>query len=202
MGLNYTFELYMNQDIAESVLLCVAKDAGPSGETSLIFPDGHEVIVPLKSKQWYPSQTVENQIHVTGEDEGWDFTISLLFDEDEHLQAYDPRNDSLVVNADGRRQHRIGDIWFSIATADRVRPGQLAFRFVAVTSRMSRLFLASLSIRDYFAGLAIAHGGLLCMLDVEQDSSIAISAGTHRLFDRVPGQRWASVESLMAEFDC
>ncbi|WP_214411012.1 hypothetical protein [Sphaerisporangium fuscum] len=102
------------------------------------------------------------------------------------------------TDADGRRRYEVGYIYLTVHEASWLRPDHLELCFMAATSTMSRLFRNSMSIRDFFATLAIRNSGLLCVLDVEDDGKIVVSAGNRRLFEPLDGTRWTSISDLLS----
>ncbi|QFY10325.1 hypothetical protein GBF35_30190 [Nonomuraea phyllanthi] len=202
MGLDYSYELYLHRRYAEGVLsdLAAGKTAthDSTGHTVVELPGGRHLVMP------FTSGFTSGRTLPLSPELALDLTIG--FTEDEHVRDYataraipaedtDPR---WSTNADGRLRYEIGYIYLTVHEASWLRPDHLELCFMAATSTMSRLFRDSASIRDFFATLAIRNSGLLCVLDVENDGKIVVSAGNQRLFEPLPGARWTSISDLLS----
>lgn len=191
MGLDYSYEVYVHRDSARPLLETVKASTfpTPSETTTIEFPDG-KVVMPCTSR--FTSGTtvrLDPAAHSGGGLLSLD--LSMLFPEDnELLEWVDDVESGLSTAADGRRLCRVGYIYLSVWDASKFLPDHLCFDFMAATTGMSRLFARSASIRQWFVNLTFAHGGPLCLLDLEEKGRITITLGS---IDRQYNVDWAGL---------
>ncbi|MBE1588807.1 hypothetical protein ACFPOI_55425 [Nonomuraea angiospora] len=205
MGLDYSYELYLHRRDIPSVLSDLATDRTadhePTRSTVVEPPEGQHLVMP------FTSGFTGGRTLLLGPGLALDLTIR--FAEDQHVLDYararsilpEDTGSQWSTDADSRRHYDIGYIYLTVHEASWLHPDYLELCFMAATSSMSRLFRESVSIRDFFATLTIRNSGLLCMLDVEDDGRIVVSAGNQRLFEPVPGTRWASIADLLSAYN-
>ncbi|GAB2526150.1 hypothetical protein [Nocardia heshunensis] len=170
MGLDYSYEVYIHRDRAPALLGSIADNMAEEsrhGEWTIAEIAGDRVLLPC-SARFESGRTVG--LDPSGSKHEF-LDLVLRFDADDSLRAYNDPED------DGR--HRVGLIYLSVHDASRLAPDHLEFCFMAATTRMSRLFLESSGVRNWFASLAIDHDSPLCLLDIEQD-------GKQVVFERSP----------------
>lgn len=196
MGLDYSYEVYVHRRRAAAVLAALADNMADNGrdDWTVVEIAGEQVTLPCTVR--FKSDRTVSLDPSTDNREFLD--LSLRFDADEALLAYDDPDD------DGR--FRIGYIYLSVYDASWLAPDHLEFSFMAATTGMSNLFLESPSIRNWFASLTIDNAGPLCLLDVEQGPDVgykpgyymSVSAGARRIFERATGTRREVFDRLAA----
>ncbi|MFJ7206626.1 hypothetical protein ACIQWR_24235 [Streptomyces sp. NPDC098789] len=120
---------------------------------------------------------------------------SLMVGVDDAVRAYIEGRD-LEPDALGRVQ--IGYVYLTVRFAPAAHPHHASLEFTAATSRMSRLFEHSASIRAVFTGLTAASGGVCCLLDTESDTSRMCWLNGEAIDETVPGPRFADFHDLVA----
>ncbi|WP_433435931.1 hypothetical protein [Nonomuraea sp. CA-141351] len=205
MGLDYSYELYLHRRDAAGVMSDLVADRtavhDPKRSTVVELPEGQHLVMP------FTSGFTGGRTLPLGPALALDLTIR--FAEDQHLLDYAEARSILPEDtgsqrstyADSRRHHDVGYIYLTVHEASWLHPDYLELCFMAATSTMSCLFRESVSIRDFFATLTIRNSGLLCVLDVEDDGRIVVSVGSRRLFEPVPGARWASIPDLLSAYN-
>ena len=86
-----------------------------------------------------------------------------------HDDAIRRQAEDYELETDEQGRIRIGYIYLDIWYRRGPRPGYAHMSFTAATKDMSRLFVASASIRDVFTGLAASAGAACCVLYREYD---------------------------------
>lgn len=178
MGVDFDYEFHVHQRDARRFLTAVVELCDPSEPrwTNVLLPDGTSVELP-GTHHVAGGATVE-----LPDPSGPDFDLSLCFPLDDPLRAYQDETGS-----DGSRVV-LGYIYLSVSDAFAVLPEHWRFCFMPATSSQSRLFLASPSIRETFAALALSTGTSLCLLDSELGGpKIIVTALGHRVSTQVPG---------------
>ncbi|MFI5985274.1 hypothetical protein ACIBEA_31010 [Streptomyces sp. NPDC051555] len=93
---------------------------------------------------------------------------------------------------------QIGYVHLTVRFAPALHPHHASLEFSAATSRMSRLFEHSVSIRAAFAGLTAASGGVCCLLDTERHTFRMCWLHGEAIDETVPGPRFADFRDLVA----
>jgi hypothetical protein len=182
MGLNYSYDLYLERTQMWDALQSVASLAEGTDLIDIILPDGARLTLPFSSsydadgrfRDW--SEKAQ-PLFVTEATPSLSFNTSLFFAPDQALEEYvvgwkeyfqdgtePPRDEhgriaigyvylTIDLNPDGQRNHR---------------PELVRFSFSAATSDMSRLFERSGSVREAFVELLRSHGGLCGVFDDEE----------------------------------
>jgi hypothetical protein len=205
MGLDYSYELYLHRRNAVGVLsdLATGRTAGhdSNGHTVVELPEAQHLVMP------FTSRFTSGRTQPLGPELALD--LKIRFAEDQHVLDYANARSILAedtdfgwsTDEDSRRHYDVGYIYLTVHEASWLRPDYLELCFMAATSSMSCLFRDSVSIQNFFATLTIRNSGLLCMLDVEDDGKIVVSVGNRRLFEPVPGARWASIPDLLCAYN-
>ncbi|WP_203836188.1 hypothetical protein [Winogradskya humida] len=179
MGIDYSYDVYVDGRDAGRFLTLVAALCDVRDEfTTVVVPEGPAVHFPA-TVRFQGGEIVELATAVRPE-----FDLSLCFPCDDRLQDYRDSYLDVVDNARGD-QIAVGYVYLSVHETP--MPGCWNFSFTPAVSQQSRLFLASPSIRETFATLAIGAGARMCLLDVEEDHQIVVTAGDQRVSVEVPG---------------
>lgn len=179
MGIDYSYDVYVDGGDAGRLLTLVAALCDVRDEfTTVVVPQGPAVQFPA-TVRFQGGEIVELATAVRPE-----FDLSLCFPRDERLQDYRDSYLDVVDNARGD-QVAVGYVYLSVH--ETAIPDCWNFSFTPAVSQQSRLFLASPSIRETFASLALGAGARMCLLDVEEDYQIVVTAGDERLSVEVPG---------------
>lgn len=158
MGLDYSINLYFPADRVGAALRELARIAPPGDETIVRVPGG-EVCIPFPSG--FASRRNHDPVVLVASGAVEHFETTILFPIDEAISRRDLSSGYETVR--GTEYIRIGYIYLTI------RLGCLyaEFSFTAATSGMSRLFVASESIRGRFRELLAAACGVVGWLDEE-----------------------------------
>lgn len=122
--------------------------------------------------------------------------MSLMFDVDDALREYAGTNGP-HREADGRIQ--IGYVYATIRFASLLHPDYASVECGAATSRMSRLFARSTSVRKAFTDLTAAGGGVCCLFDTGDggpEQVCWLNGETTEAMD--PGPRFPDRRALVA----
>ncbi|MFJ4654728.1 hypothetical protein ACIP5Y_25935 [Nocardia sp. NPDC088792] len=178
MGLDYSYEVYVHRDSARGLLETLKANcpARPDRTTTVEFPDG-QVVMPFTS-HFASGTTVRFDPATLQRGSLLDLDLSISFEADDELLEWVDRDLALRIDADGRRLCDVGYIYLHVWQASTFLPDHLCFDFMAATTRMSRLFARSASIRKWFVDLTFDHGGPLCLLDLEEKGRITITLGS------------------------
>lgn len=170
MGLDYSFCLYVPRAALRPLLAAVAVQAEPHGDehTVVVFDDGSTLTMPFTSPSHATLFTSGQTI--TASPPRLQLNTVIRFPADEYLLAYQ------AEEAVHGSQVSIGIIYLTTWDRPNLLPGCVSVSFTAATTSMSRLFVASPSVRGFFIDLARHVGAHLCILDVEDDGFIALYA--------------------------
>lgn len=192
MGIDYSFQVYAPRGQAGRLLTAVAALCDPSRDerTTVIAPDGTALVLP-GTYGWKAGQAV-TLADVVAARNGSSFDLSLCFPQDEPLRAYrdgaaTDHRDVGRAWPDGTARVLVALVYLSVFDGSSLLPDHWVFDFTPATSEQSRLFLASPSIRQTFATLALSTAGPLCLLDVEEVFAIVVTALHRQVSVQVPG---------------
>jgi hypothetical protein len=191
MGIDYSFDVYVHQRdtyrfLTQVAALCDRHD-GPW--TTVVLPNNTSLRMPgtlrfEAGRTATLTDELEASHHLT-------FDLSLCFPQDDPLRGYRdddlPRFDWTRVWPDGTTRIAMGLIYLSVFDGSALMPGHRLFSFTPATSRQSRLFLSSPSIRETFATLASSVAAPLCLLDVEESHDIVVTTTDRRISTQIPG---------------
>lgn len=121
----------------------------------MTLPGGERVVLPFTSG--FGSEPVDCSSGGT-----FELDTSLMFGIDDVMRAYLETHGG-GVEENGRVQ--IGYVYAAIRFESPLHSGYASIEFCAATSGMSRLFAASASVRELFADLTAASGGVCCLFD-------------------------------------
>ncbi|MEV6214412.1 hypothetical protein [Nocardia sp. NPDC051833] len=178
MGLDYGYEVYVHRDFArpllEAVKACCTSD--PDRSTTVEFPDGR-VVLPCTTG-FVSGTSVPFDTTAAAEGSLLELDLSISFPADNELLKWVDDEGIVATGPEGDRLCSVGHIYLFAWDASTFLPDHLRFDFIAATTRMSRLFARSASIRAWFADLTFEHGGPLCLLDLEEKGRVAITLGS------------------------
>ena len=175
MGLNYNYLLYFKRehlwDALQGVVMFVEKIDPPP--TMIQFPD-HDLILPITT-----GFRDESILH--HDMPGFNFAISLIFEEDEAILEYMLNNGDVgahraPLDVDGVERVAIGFIYLTVYAdlskhfAFKKPTDLVLYKFGTTGTYMSLLFNESISIRKTFSKLLEKYQGICGIFDREIDS--------------------------------
>ncbi|MDQ0701030.1 MULTISPECIES: hypothetical protein [unclassified Streptomyces] len=192
MGLDYSYEIFtparnVARALAELVELAPRTRRVPP--LTLTVPGGDQLVVPFTSN--FKSDPVDCSTDGTLE-----LDTSIMVGVDDAVREYVEGRGLDELDELGRVQ--IGYIYLTVRFAPTLHPHYASLQFTAATSRMSRMFEQSASIRAVFTGLTAASGGACCMLDTESDTFQICWLNGQRTSETVPGPRFTNCRDLVA----
>ncbi|MFI8293388.1 hypothetical protein ACIGBL_30050 [Streptomyces sp. NPDC085614] len=163
MGLDYSYEIITPARNVAGALVELAKLAPEDRRVpplTVTLPGGDQVVVPFTSH--FESEPVD-----CSSGSGFQLDTSITFSGDDAVRAYceDSRTE-----CDEFGRVALGYIYLTVTLAPERHPDFASLEFTAATSRMSRLFERSASVRATFTDLTVASGGVACLLDTESDT--------------------------------
>lgn len=184
MGLDYSFVHWVRRDTLPSALEALARRArGPRGIPAR-FDDGTVVMMPGSVLSNAP------EVRVGPSGESW--CLSLTFaGEDEHIRDYGEDVGCIYLDC-GLAPQNLD--WLGDA------PMYVPVSLSAATSDMSRLFLASPTVKTTFVLLGREMGAVCCELDIEEDEAIVLDRSAHhRLVDEAARHEGVGSRSVFLE---
>jgi hypothetical protein len=191
MGLDYSYEIFMPaQNIAGALaeLAELAPRPHRVPPLTLTMPGGDQVIVPFTSN--FKSEPVDCSTSGMLE-----LDTSIMFGVDDAVREFFEVRDSEL---DELGRIAIGYVYLTVRFAPALHPHYASLQFTAATSRMSRMFERSASIRAVFTGLTVAGGGVCCVLDTESDTLQICWLNGRPIQETVPGPRFSNCPDLVA----
>lgn len=158
MGLIHGYDIYLRPRNVARALANLAELAAPGRAVpplEVTLPGGARIVLPFTSR--FESDPVDCSTGGTLE-----LDMSLTFAVDDALREYE-REGGPAPRTGGHM--RIGYIYATIRFESFLYPDYASVECWAATSRMSRLFGRSGSVREAFAGLAAASGAVCCLFD-------------------------------------
>ncbi|MEU4064142.1 hypothetical protein AB0F25_17245 [Streptomyces wedmorensis] len=192
MGLIYGYDIYLHPRNVAGALARLADLAPPDRVVKpleITLPGGDRIVLPFTSH--FESEPVDCSAGGTLE-----LDTSLMFDADDSLREY-ARTIGPEPGADGRLQ--IGYIYATIRFDSLLHPGYTSVECWAATSRMSRLFARSTSIRKVFTDLTADSGGVCCLFDTGDGAPQQVCwLNGEPTSEVVPGRRFPDLQALVA----
>ncbi|MGC9670686.1 hypothetical protein ACNTMW_29590 [Planosporangium sp. 12N6] len=191
MGIDYSYQVYVHRRDAGRLLTAVAAlcDHHEDRRTTVALPDGTSVVLPC-TYDYEAGRTVELADVVAGRGTP-SFDLSLVFPPDGPLREYhdDKGDNANVARAwpDGTTRVMVGYVYLMVFDGSSLFPEHWIFEFTPAASVQSRLFLSSPSVRQTFATLTLDVAGPLCLLDVEEQFHIVVTAQDRQISTQVPG---------------
>ncbi|GGS56979.1 hypothetical protein [Streptomyces cinerochromogenes] len=192
MGLTYGYDIHLRPRNLARALTALAGLAPPTRAVQplgLTLPHGDRLVLPFTSR--FGSEPVDCSTRSTAE-----LDMSLMFDADDALRAYTAAGGP-EPDADGRI--RIGYVYATIRFESFLHPGYASVECWAATTRMSRLFARSASVRKAFTDVTAAAGGVCCLFDTGDGGPGHVcwlnGETTH---ETVPGPRFPDQRALVA----
>ncbi|MET9447319.1 hypothetical protein [Streptomyces cinerochromogenes] len=191
MGLTYGYDLYLRPRHIPEALANLAELAPPARVVRplrLTLPSGDRLVLPFTSH--YGSEPVDCSTSST-----FELGMSLMFDVDDALREY-AATGGPQPGADGRI--RIGYVYATIRFESFLHPGYASVECWAATSRMSRLFARSATIRKAFTDVTAASSGVCCLFDTGDggpEQVCWLNGETTR--ETVPGPRFPDRRALV-----
>ncbi|WP_432753992.1 hypothetical protein ACE1OA_34645 [Streptomyces sp. JL2001] len=193
MGLDYSYEIITPARNVSRALAELAKLA-PEGRRvpplMVTLPGGEQVVVPFTSH--FDSEPVD-----CSSGNRLELDTSITFGVDDAVRAYceDSRTE-----CDEFGRVALGYIYLTVTFAPERHPDFASLVFTAATSRMSRLFERSASVRATFTGLTVASGGVACLLDTETDTVEVCWLNGRPSQETVPSSYLAGYDDFVARW--
>ncbi|MET9348376.1 hypothetical protein [Streptomyces termitum] len=163
MGLDYSYEIFTSPRNVAKALRRLAELAPQDRDTPplpVTLPGGEQVTVPFTSH--FKSEPVDCSAGGT-----LDLDTSLVIDADDVMRESFLQD---LGGIDERGRVRVGYIYLTVRFSPAWHPDFASLQFTAATSRMSRMFERSASVRKVFTDLTAATGGVCCLLDTETET--------------------------------
>jgi hypothetical protein len=192
VGIDYSFQVYVHRRDAGRLLTVVAAlcDRREQDDRTVVaLPDGTSVVLPCT--YGFKTGRVLELADVVAGGGSSSFDLALCFPQDGPLREYQNDGTHRVPAArawpDGTTRVMVGLVYLMVFDGSALLPEHWIFDFTPATSVQSRLFLSSPSIRQTFATLALSVASPLCLLDVEEQFNIVVTAQERQVSTRVPG---------------
>ncbi|MEV4639496.1 hypothetical protein AB0J80_19295 [Actinoplanes sp. NPDC049548] len=184
MGVDYSYQVYVPHRAVGRFLRNVAALSRNDGTgTTVLLPDGTEVLLP-GTYGFEAGRTVEWADVIAASS----FDLSPCFPADAPLREFDAMYGGTAHPwPDGTVRYSVAYTYLMVFDGSELLPEHSIFDFTPATTGQSQLFLRSPSIRRTFADLAMSVGAPLCLLDVEEDFHVVVTARDRALSIRVPG---------------
>ncbi|MFG2869595.1 hypothetical protein [Streptomyces sp. NPDC048338] len=193
MGLDYSYEIITPARNVAGALVELAKLAPENRRASpltVTLPGGDKVVLPFTSH--FESDPVDcssgSTLHLD---------TSMTFSGDDAVRAY---CEDSHTECDELGRVAIGYIYLTVTFALEQHPDFASLEFTAATSRMSRLFERSASVRATFTDLTVASGGVACLFDSEIDTVQVCRLNGRPSQETVPAPYLAGYGDLVARW--
>ncbi|MEV1025124.1 hypothetical protein [Streptomyces sp. NPDC050264] len=192
MGLTYGYDIYLRPRHVARALAKLAEMAPPTRAVpplEITLPGGDRLVLPFTSH--FESEPVD-----CAADSTLELDTSLMFGLDDALREY-ARTCGPEPEEGGRVQ--IGYVYATIRFESFLHPGYTSVECWAATSRMSRLFAQSVSIRKAFTDLTADSGGVCCLFDTGDGAPEQVCwLNGEPIHETVSGPRFPDRRALLA----
>lgn len=191
MGLDYSYEIFVPPRNVARALTRLAELAPRGSDTpplQVTLPGGERLTLPFTSR--FKSDPVDASSSGMLE-----LDTSIMFGVDDAIRVFHHMPD---IEPDELGRVEVGYIYLTVRFSPAWHPQFASLQFTAATSRMSRMFEESASIRTVFTELTAASGGACCLLDTETAVFEVCWLNGAPVRETVPGPRFARFHNLVS----